>query len=53
MMEESRWPALKDFDDCWPVRSLLKLTLKYGAEASRHATMNETSWRVRAVPGTT
>ncbi|KAF8809199.1 hypothetical protein BYT27DRAFT_7094651 [Phlegmacium glaucopus] len=38
-----RWPELDDYDGHWPVRSILKLVLKYGAEASRRATMKETN----------
>ncbi|KAF8880255.1 hypothetical protein BD779DRAFT_1473894 [Infundibulicybe gibba] len=48
MMNGDKWPELKNYDDCWPVRSMLKLTLKYGAEASRRANSKELSKRVRA-----
>ena len=47
MIMEGHWPVLKDYDECWLVRSLLKLMLKYGAEASHHATVVETSWWVQ------
>jgi hypothetical protein len=52
MTAEGRWPALEGYDECWPVRSLLKLALKYGAEASRRATAVETGRRVRTALGT-
>lgn len=48
MSQEDRWPALKGYHDCWPVRSILKLTLKYGAEASRRANTKATNARLRA-----
>ncbi|KAF8889684.1 hypothetical protein BD779DRAFT_1520455 [Infundibulicybe gibba] len=48
MMGEDRWPQLKDYSDCWPVRSILKLALKYGAEASRRANTKDTIKRIRS-----
>ncbi|KAF8867529.1 hypothetical protein BD779DRAFT_1483251 [Infundibulicybe gibba] len=46
MMMEEHWPQLRDYNDCWPVRSILKLALKYGAEASRRTNMKETNKRL-------
>lgn len=48
MMEEKYWPELKKYDDCWPVRSILKLALKYGAEAARRAQIKDQNKRFRA-----
>ncbi|KAF8890596.1 hypothetical protein BD779DRAFT_1469127 [Infundibulicybe gibba] len=48
MMQDDHWPLLKDYDDCWPVRSILKLNLKYRAEASRRATAKHANERLRA-----
>lgn len=45
---DDRWPALEKYDDCWPVRSILKLALKYGAEASRRSNTKETANRLRS-----
>lgn len=49
MMQDDRWPLLKNYDDCWPVRSILKLTLKYRAEASRRAAAKSAHARMRAI----
>ena len=43
------WPELDDYDAHWPVRSILKLALKYGAEALRRATTKDTNRRLRSV----
>lgn len=48
MMEDSHWPELKNYDNCWPVRSILKLALKYSTEASRRASTNDANRRMRA-----
>ncbi|PPQ81836.1 hypothetical protein CVT25_013476 [Psilocybe cyanescens] len=34
-MDADHWPVLANYDNCWPVRSALKLILKYKSEASR------------------
>lgn len=47
MMDNDHWPILEGYDDCWPVRSILKLALKYTAEASRRASTKDTARRVR------
>ena len=46
---KDRWPELDDYDAQWPVRSILKLVLKYGAEASCRATAKTTDRRLRSV----
>ncbi|KAF8874088.1 hypothetical protein BD779DRAFT_1678886 [Infundibulicybe gibba] len=51
MSDESHWPALVEYADCWPVLSMLKLTLKYGAEASRRTSMKDASQRMREALG--
>ena len=43
-----RWPELDNYNAHWPVRSILKLALKYGAEASRRATTKDTNKRLRS-----
>jgi len=43
MMEERNWPEWKKYEECWPVRSILKLALKYGAESMHHANAREGS----------
>ncbi|KAH9476360.1 hypothetical protein JR316_0000018 [Psilocybe cubensis] len=43
-----RWPVLRDYDKCWPVHSVLKLKLKYRAEAHRRVEGRRESARVRA-----
>lgn len=48
MMEEDYWPELKVYDNCWPVRSILKLALKYSTEASRRALAKDANQRMRA-----
>jgi hypothetical protein len=48
MMENDRWPGLKDYENCWPVHSILKLALKYSTEASRRASAKEDIRRMRA-----
>ncbi|PPQ95087.1 hypothetical protein CVT25_002829 [Psilocybe cyanescens] len=34
-MDADHWPVLTNYDNCWPVRSALKLILKYKSEALR------------------
>jgi len=46
---KGRWPELDDYDGQWPARSILKLALKYGAEASRRATTKDSNKRFRFV----
>lgn len=46
-MRDGFWPELKDYEDCWPVRSALKLALKYGAEASRRAATKDMNEKLR------
>jgi len=48
MMSDKFYPQLKEYEECWPVRSLLKLRLKYGSEASRRAALVKTSKRLQA-----
>ena len=43
------WPELDDYDGQWPVCSILKLALKYGAEVSRRATTKDTHKCLRSV----
>lgn len=47
VMKEGGWPVLKDYDDCWPVRSMLKLALKYGSEAARRANLRKEIKNIR------
>ena len=49
MMEERNWPELKKYEECWPVCSILKLVLKYGAESTRRANAREGSRRLQRV----
>lgn len=51
MMEENYWPILNNYEDCWPVRSILKMALKYSAEKSRRKGTQETQRRIREVLG--
>ena len=46
---KDRWPELDDYNAQWPVRSILKLALKYGAEVSRRATTKDTNEHLRSV----
>jgi hypothetical protein len=46
-MRDSFLPELKGYEDCWPVRSALKLALKYGAEASRRAATKDLNEKLR------
>lgn len=48
MMKDSKWPRLKEYESCWPVQSILKLTLKYGAEAARRNACKGASRRLIA-----
>lgn len=48
MSSDCNWPALKTFANCWPVCGMLKLTVKYGVEASRRAGVRATNARLRA-----
>ncbi|KAF8059012.1 hypothetical protein FPV67DRAFT_1450684 [Lyophyllum atratum] len=48
MAKDSKWPKLKDYENCWPVQSILKLTLKYNAEAARRSTCKDASQRLIA-----
>lgn len=48
MTEENKWPILDTYEDCWPVRSMLKLALKSSAEASRRAAIKNTNEHLRA-----
>lgn len=43
------FPQLAKYECCWPVRSILKLTLKYKAESSRRTATKDTNSRVRDV----
>jgi len=42
---------LKDYDDCWPVRSMLKLAVKYGSEAARRANVRKEIEHIRRSRG--
>lgn len=54
MMRDSRWSVLNDYEECWPVRSILKMTLKYSAEQSRRTRDKDAAIRVRnALRGST
>ena len=46
---KDHWPELDDYDAQWPVCSILKLALKYGAEVSHRATTKDTSKRLHSV----
>lgn len=46
---EDTWPALKEYHDCWPIRSMLKLALKYAAEASRRVQTRENAARIAGI----
>lgn len=47
MMIEDRWPILETYDNCWPVRSMLKLALKSSAETSRRTAQRLITERMR------
>lgn len=51
MMAEGGWSMLKDYDDCWPVRSMLKLAVKYGSEAARRANVRKEIEHIRRSRG--
>ncbi|KAF8887898.1 hypothetical protein CPB84DRAFT_1849795 [Gymnopilus junonius] len=34
MQEPDKWPQLEKYEDCWPVISIIKLAVKYKAEAT-------------------
>jgi hypothetical protein len=46
-MEDDAWPALNNYEGCWPVRSILKMILKYSAEKSRRNDLQDSQRRVR------
>ncbi|KAF8963377.1 hypothetical protein BDZ97DRAFT_1919816 [Flammula alnicola] len=48
MMEPDLYPELQGYDNCWPVRSFLKLALKYKSEATRRVTVKKTNNRLRS-----
>ncbi|KAF8057799.1 hypothetical protein FPV67DRAFT_1677024 [Lyophyllum atratum] len=48
MAKDNMWPKLQEYEGCWPVQSILKLTLKYRSEASRRDEMIEQSSRLEA-----
>ncbi|KAH0586814.1 hypothetical protein H2248_005662 [Termitomyces sp. 'cryptogamus'] len=41
LTHDSRWPSLQQYADCWPVRSLLKMVLKAGADSHKRAHVNQ------------
>jgi len=43
MASDQFFPQLKEYDDCWPVRSFLKLRLKRTSEASRRLAQARTA----------
>ncbi|KAH9476155.1 hypothetical protein JR316_0007504 [Psilocybe cubensis] len=46
-MRPEHWPVLANYDNCWPVKSALKLILKYKSEASRRVEGRKMAVRVR------
>ena len=46
---KDRWLELDDYNAQWPVCSILKLALKYGAEASCCATTKDTNKHLHSV----
>ena len=46
---KDRWPELDDYDAQWPVCSILKLALQYGAKALHHATVKDTNKHLHSV----
>ncbi|KAF8873743.1 hypothetical protein CPB84DRAFT_1753171 [Gymnopilus junonius] len=47
MQEPDKWPQLEKYEDCWPVISIIKLAVKYKAEATRRNQDKEVSRRIQ------
>ncbi|KAF8868606.1 hypothetical protein CPB84DRAFT_1857371 [Gymnopilus junonius] len=47
MQEPDKWLQLEKYEDCWPVISIIKLAIKYKAEATRRNQDKEVSRRIQ------